>query len=303
MQATKLMVSNHKVPSIKMQQIGRKDNVIVDSAWITLSEWFRQRSGVIVLVSGGVDSSLLLVAAKSSQGQVIAVTADSPSLARNEIESVKSFVAGQGVKHILLTTDELDDERYVRNSGDRCYYCKKALYRAIETQLPRIMQLAPEAIVVDGTNKDDLRDHRPSLPASQEHGILHPYVELQYGKTLIREMARAQGLPMWNKPAMACLSSRIQEGVPVSIGRLSLIEQAERIICDAGFWECRVRYHESGEGTHKQRIARIELPPEQLSSFALHPIHSELVQSIRALGFHHVTLDLEGYKRGGRALP
>lgn len=285
-----------------MLTIGRKDPEKVSAAWRTLCDWFAQQPSAIILLSGGVDSSLLLKAACAGLERVLAVTADSPSLARSEADIVKSFVVDLGAKHIWLQTDELDDTQYVANSGNRCYFCKKALYRAVERELPRLVREYPDAALVDGTNKDDLSDHRPSLPASREHNIQHPYVELGFGKEIIREMARMCELPMWNKPAMACLSSRIQEGVPVSIERLALIERAERTVASLGFASCRVRFHESGSGKHLERIARIEVPPEQIAALVSSASVSVVVEALRRDGFHHVTVDLEGYKRGGRAV-
>jgi len=287
--------------TIGRKDAGKKDAGKPQAAWGELCAWFAKQPSVIVLLSGGVDSSLLLTAACATLEHVLAVTADSPSLARSEAEGVRDFVADLGAKHLWLQTDELDDKQYVANSGNRCYYCKKALYRAVERELPRLVQEYPNTVVVDGTNKDDLSDHRPSLPASREHDIRHPYVELGFGKEVIREVARVRGLMMWNKPAMACLSSRIQDGVPVSIERLALIEQAERAVAALGFESCRVRYHESGSGEHLQRIARIEVLPGQITSFVSNASVAQLIGGLRALGFSHVTVDLEGYKRGGRA--
>jgi uncharacterized protein len=165
--------------------------------------------------------------------------------------------------------------------------------------LPMLISGYPDAVVVDGTNTDDLRGHRPSIPASREHDIRHPYVELGFDKRLIRELARYRGLTMWNKPAMACLSSRVQEGIPVSIERLSLIERAEKAIAALGFNSCRVRYHESGAGEHLQRIARIEVPSDIIQALVSCPELPALVRTFREYGFNHITVDLEGYKMGG----
>lgn len=275
------------------------DSIPPERAWGTLCEWFAKQSSTIVLLSGGVDSSLLLSAARATLNSVLAVTADSPSLARSEADIIRSFVADLGAPHVWLQTDELHDSRYVSNSGDRCYFCKKALYRAIDRDLPMLMSGYPDAVVVDGTNTDDLRGHRPSIPASREHDIRHPYVELGFDKRLIRELARYRGLTMWNKPAMACLSSRVQEGIPVSIERLSLIERAEKAIAALGFNSCRVRYHESGAGEHLQRIARIEVPSNMIPALVSCPELPALVRTFREYGFNHITVDLEGYKMGG----
>jgi uncharacterized protein len=157
-------------------------------------------------------------------------------------------------------------------------------------------------VVVDGTNTDDLQDHRPSLPASREHGLRHPYLELGFGKQVIRDLSRKQDLPMWNKPAMACLASRIQDGITVSDEKLALIERAEAFLSSLGMQSVRVRYHESGSDTFMQKIARIEVPPADLSLFGSELLRSDIAHQLKALGFTHVTVDLEGYKKGGRAL-
>jgi uncharacterized protein len=208
----------------------------------------------------------------------------------------------------LVTTDELDDPAYVNNSGDRCYYCKKALYRAIERNIPKIKADSADGgdiVVVDGTNQDDLSDHRPSLPASREHGIRHPYLELKFGKGIIREVSRIVGLPNWNKPAMACLSSRIQDGVKVSAEKLKVIERGEELLRGLGIeGNIRLRYHESGVDEGRiERIARIEVDPSELdrlfSGVERQRGLQEIVSQLKELGFSRVTVDLEGYKRGG----
>jgi uncharacterized protein len=155
-------------------------------------------------------------------------------------------------------------------------------------------------VIVDGTNVDDLGDHRPSLPASREHGIIHPFVELGFSKNLIREVARVQGLSVWNKPAMACLSSRVQEGVLVSFGVLQKIESAERVLKELGFESVRVRYHESGTADHLQTIARIEVPASEIALLMAEQTRLQILSRLHPLGFSHITVDLQGYKRGGR---
>lgn len=285
-----------------MLQIGRKSEENAESAWNALREWFVRFERSIVLVSGGVDSSLLLsAAANANHAATIAVTADSPSLARSELTQVKDFVAGIGVKHVLLKTGEIEDPRYRENRGDRCYFCKKALYEELERELPRIIGNCSRVAIVDGTNVDDLHDHRPSRPASKEHGIRHPYVELGISKSTIREVGRLQGLSMWDKPAMACLSSRVQTGVSVSSEKIALIESAECALQALGFTSVRVRYHESGRDGARESIARIEVPEGEIPLLINSETRLRATSQLRALGFSHVTIDLEGYKRGGRA--
>lgn len=282
--------------------IGRNNAENAGSAREALREWFSPFGRTIVLVSGGVDSCVLLHAAASvHRDTTIAVTADSPSLARSELQHVKDFVAGLGVRHVLLQTTELNDPRYRANRGDRCYFCKKALYESLERELPNLVTGCSNVAVVDGTNIDDLNDHRPSRPASREHGIRHPYVELAISKSTIREVGRLQGLSMWDKPAMACLSSRIQTGVSVSSEKIELVESAEQILQSLGFTSVRVRYHESGREGASESIARIEVPQEALPILVEAETRFRISSALRALGFSHITLDLEGYKRGGRA--
>lgn len=290
--------------------ISRRETLTPEEAWEQLCRWFLALPRTIVLLSGGVDSSLLLKAASSvSSAKTIAFTADSPSLARAEVAELKAFVKSLNVPHFLVPTDELDDPAYVSNAGDRCYYCKKALYRAIERNLPKIKAEAADSgdivVVVDGTNQDDLSDHRPSLPASREHGVRHPYLELKFGKGIIREVSRLVGLPNWNKPAMACLSSRIQDGVTVSAEKLKVIERGEELLKGLGIeGNIRLRYHESGVDKGRiERIARIEVDPSEVVKLFTQGDKQRLLDGVviqlRELGFSRVTVDLEGYKRGG----
>jgi uncharacterized protein len=284
-----------------MLQIGSKSKGNQDASWQALLTWLRARRNVIVLTSGGVDSCLLLAAAaRSGANKILAVTADSPSLAREELRRVASFVEFLGIEHSILQTEELQDSRYVENSGDRCYFCKKALYEAVERLLPTLRAQYEEFVIVDGTNSDDLLDHRPSLPASREHGVRHPYVELGINKSTIRDMARTQGLPFWNKPAMACLSSRIQDGISVSQEKLRRVEAAEEVLRSCGLTIARVRYHESGSGDFARTIARIEVSLDEIPIVADTKHRTLIIDSLRLLGFDHVTLDLAGYRKGNR---
>jgi pyridinium-3,5-biscarboxylic acid mononucleotide sulfurtransferase len=278
--------------------------VSLDDAWKALCHWFLSYTHISVLVSGGVDSSLLLHAAVHSGNKktLRAVTADSPSIARTEINGVKEFVAALNVPHLILQTKELQDVSYQANTGDRCYYCKKALYESLESVLDQIGVRGEGEVIVDGTNADDMSDHRPSLPASREHGLRHPFLELGFGKQLIREVSKHQGLSQWNKPEMACLASRIQAGVVVSREKLSMVEEAEKSIAAYTTSSLRVRYHESGSGEHIEKIARIEVDPESLPLFLADHIRLKITATLKHLGFTQVTLDLEGYKKGGRGI-
>lgn len=272
----------------------------VQQAWNNLIAWFKPYSEICVLVSGGIDSSLIahVAATYKDSKRVIAITADSASIAREELSHVRTFIRGLQIEHRIVATDELEDPQYRANSGDRCYYCKKALYRVVDD----VVATYTNAVVVDGTNADDMSDHRPSLPASKEHGVLHPYVQLGFGKSLIREVSKFCGISFWDKPSMACLASRIQDSIEVSTENLQMVEQAESVLRDIGYHDFRVRYHESGKAGRVQKIARIELPKEDLRSFMECNDYGSFLKLFYEFGFDHVTLDLEGYKRGGRAL-
>ena len=272
----------------------------VDIAIKMLCEWFEPYKNIVVLASGGIDSSLLacIVAKFKDVKTVTAITADSPSIPRAELLQVKEYIQRLGIVHRLVATEELENPEYRANRGDRCYFCKKALYHVVDN----IISHDEQTVIVDGTNADDLTDHRPSLPASREHDIKHPFVELAIGKALIREMAKREEIPFWNKPSMACLASRVEEGVEVSGPVLQMIENAEEVLHNRGFHDIRVRYHESGTIHRLQRIARIELSAQDVARFIAEEHHTVIAPQLLNLGFDHVTLDLEGYKRGGRAL-
>ena len=272
----------------------------VDRALKALCEWFEPFNSIVVLASGGIDSSLLacIVAKFKDVKTVTAITADSPSIPRAELLQVQEYIQQLGIVHRLVATEELDNPEYRANRGDRCYFCKKALYRVVD----KIAFDDEQTVIVDGTNADDLTDHRPSLPASREHDIKHPFVELGIGKALIREMAKREEIPFWNKPSMACLASRVEEGVEVSAPVLQMIENAEEILHSMGFHDVRVRYHESGTKHRLQKIARIELSAQEMLRFINADHHTVIAQQLLKFGFDHVTLDLQGYKRGGRTL-
>jgi uncharacterized protein len=239
-----------------------------------------------VAFSGGADSAFLAFMAHQALGdRAGAVTADSPSLARAELRAASEFACRFGMRHRVVTTDEMDDERYVRNTGDRCYFCKDALMRALRA----ISADRPGEILV-GVNLDDLGDHRPGQQAVRELGGRWPLVEVGLAKAEIRWLSRELGLPTWDKPAAACLSSRLAYGVPVTAGALRRIEQAEGALQALGLLG-QVRVRDQGGD-----LARIETDPGELQ--AVVDLRQEIVGALRAAGFLYVTLDLEGYRQG-----
>jgi pyridinium-3,5-biscarboxylic acid mononucleotide sulfurtransferase len=252
-----------------------------------LHEWFLPLDGVVVAFSGGTDSTLVAtVAARALGDRSVAVTAVSPSLAPGELEEARSVARRLGINHRTVRTRETEKAEYLANGTDRCYHCKTELYDVLGV----VAAEAGSATVVSGTNLDDLGDYRPGLRAAEEHGVRHPLVEVGLSKAEVREAARALGVPTWDKPASACLSSRIAFGVTISVEELSKVGRAERVLKDLGFRQCRVRVH--GD------LVRIEVEPSDVTRLAEPGVRDRVVEVIRALGYRYVTVDLQGFRSG-----
>jgi len=240
---------------------------------------------MVVAFSGGVDSSLLAVAARRSLGadQIIAVTADSPSLATGELDQCQDLAAKWDIPWLAVKTDEASNENYLANTGDRCYWCKDAL-------MEQLGPIAAErsATVVLGVNTGDLSDHRPGQKAAAERGARFPLVEAEMGKDTIRALAKTWGLSVWDRPAMPCLASRIPYGTAVTVPLLGRIDRAEAALRALGFNDLRVR--------HYGDEARIELPTSELVAAAEQS--ETIVGALQEVGYSRVTLDLEGLRSG-----
>jgi pyridinium-3,5-biscarboxylic acid mononucleotide sulfurtransferase len=241
-----------------------------------------------VAYSGGVDSAVVAKAARVALGDAaIAVTAVSESLAQGELEDATELATRIGIAHRVIRTEEFADPNYLRNNSDRCYFCKSELYGRLEG----LMGVLGVDAIASGANLDDRGDHRPGMKAAGEHNVKHPLQEAGLTKEHVRGLARAWGLPTWDKPATPCLSSRIAYGEDVTPERVRMIDAAEGWLRRQGLRLLRVRYH-------KGDLARIEVPVEELARLADPEVRKNLVPAFRELGFKFVTLDLEGFRSG-----
>ena len=260
---------------------------MVEAKALQLEALLKDMGGVLVAFSGGVDSSVLLAAARRALGrEVVAATGKSASFPAHDLESARTISSKLGVRWITLESGELDDQRYKANPPNRCYFCKKGL-------LTKLLERASEEglpFVVEGSNADDLNDIRPGMAAVRELGVRSPFLEAGIGKEMIRRLAKYYGLPNWDKPSSPCLASRIPYGELITAERLRRIDRSEALLRDLGFRRFRVRDH----GT----VARVELMVEDMQRLFESRMREAVVAACREAGYTFVTLDLQGYRSG-----
>jgi uncharacterized protein len=259
----------------------------LDDKQQALLDSLRAMGSVVVAYSGGADSAYLAWAAHQILGdRAVAITADSASFPESHKRDAETFVREQGIRHEYVATREFENPEYVKNDRNRCFHCKDELF----TRLDELARAREIGHVVYGVNCDDLGDYRPGQKAAQLHRVEAPLVEAGLTKLEIRELSRRAGLSTWDRPASACLSSRIPYGTPVTIQNVKTVDRGEEAIRALGFRQFRVRFH--GE------VVRIEIAPDELERAMSMAMARQFTEIFKALGFHYVTLDLEGYRQG-----
>ena len=252
-----------------------------------LQEYLKELGSVAIAFSSGVDSTFLLKVAHDVLGdQVIAVTAQSCSFPKRELEEAKAFCKKEGIKHIICESEELQIEGFSHNPKNRCYLCKHELFE-------KIGNIAKEnniKYVAEGSNMDDNGDYRPGLVAVKELGVSSPLRAAELNKQEIRELSKELGLSTWNKQSFACLSSRFVYGETINEEKLGMVEKAEQLLLDLGFYQVRVRIHD--------KMARIEILPSEFEKLLVEGIREKVYNYFKELGFTYVTLDLGGYRTG-----
>lgn len=274
---------------------------MVSEKYERLQELLKRYGSCLVAYSGGVDSVLLAYVARQTLGEKsLAVIADSPSLPRRELQEALELGNQFGFPVRVVRTREFENPDYLSNPGNRCYFCKNELF----TELAPLAKTEGFAVLAYGENASDVGDYRPGAKAAAEFQVRAPLKEAGLTKVEIRELSAQLGLPTAEKPQMACLSSRIPYGEPVTEQKLSMIEQAENLLRDLGFYDVRVRHHQLAANSsalpakNTLHLARIEVGQKELRKFLEDNNSSKVVAALTEIGYAHVTLDLAGYRRG-----
>jgi len=262
--------------------------MILEEKTEKIKSLIREMDSTLVAFSGGVDSTLVLALAHEVMGaRTLAVTAQSASVPNREMQASRQLAKEIGARHLVVRTEEMSNPEYRANPANRCYHCKTELY----SNLKRVAEQNDISTILNGINLDDLGDYRPGIDSAREQGVRSPLVEAEFSKQDVRDLSRAMGLSIWNKPAMACLSSRIPYGQPVTAEKLSRVEQAEDLLLSFGFKQVRVRYL----GTK----ACIELDQNEIPRYQSdESIQTSVQEKLMALGFSCVVLNPEGYRMG-----
>ena len=262
--------------------------MILEEKTEKIKSLIREMDSTLVAFSGGIDSTLVLALAHEVMGErTLAVTAQSASMPNREIQASRQLAKEIGARHLVVRTEEMSNPEYRANPANRCYYCKTELY----SNLKRVAEKNDISTILNGINLDDLGDYRPGIDSAREQGVRSPLVEAEFSKQDVRDLSRAMGLSIWNKPAMACLSSRIPYGQPVTAEKLSRVEQAEDLLLSFGFKQVRVR--------HLGTKACIELDQKEIPRYQSDKsIQRSVQEKLMDLGFSSVVLDLEGYRMG-----
>ncbi len=267
--------------------LGEQGQLSAEEKELSLLKQLAEFPSVIVALSGGADSAYLAWAAHRAIGErALSVTALSPSYSSHDRTIVEDFVLRLGVRHEFIETHEMENPKYRANAADRCYFCKDELFTVLDV----MAQERGFAVVAYGVNADDRLDFRPGHRAASEHRVLAPLLDAGLHKAEIRQLSQRAGLPTWDRPASACLASRLPYGTEVTPERLALVERGEAVLRDLGFRQFRVRLHD--------KLARVEISPEEMPRAMSPEMAASISARLKATGFTFVALDLEGYRQG-----